>query len=158
MIAIPMNRRIFLGATSASFLFMGQTGAFADEGYDLITSDDMRERRTATTRSIKKLKSDGPRIVVHAPQAFTLASPVNFDVEFQPKDGIQPNIKTLKIDYSLGILWKDVTHRLMAHAKVSGTRLRSNNARLPKGRHVLRMSIQDRQGRTTQQILEIKVV
>ncbi|MGI9490950.1 MAG: hypothetical protein ACR2QF_00840 [Geminicoccaceae bacterium] len=120
------------------------------EGYTLLTVEEYAERtERPPTRSINRLANEGPEIIVHAPQkASSLFSPLDFDVEFRAREA-EPDLATLKLEYDLGLFWKDVTERMSGHAEVSGNRLVSRGAELPAGDHHLRMSISDLAGKTT---------
>lgn len=127
-------------------------------GFVLITAEEAgRAQPRKVKRMIQPVIRNGPEIVFHAPSATKLNSPVDFDVEFRPRGGIAPDVGTLKVEYDLGIAWLNITKKLLAHAKVSGTRLSSKRAQLPGGNHVLRMTIRDKQGRESQAILRFSV-
>lgn len=132
-------------------LFVGllSSDSMAD-GYDLLTAEEYAERTARPlARSLTPVDEEGPEIVVHAPQGSeSLRSPLDFDVEFRARKA-EPDLATLKLEYDLGLFWKDVTTRMADHAEITGNRIVSRGANLPAGDHHLRMSISDTAGKTT---------
>lgn len=155
-----MERRLILAGLTGAIVASAahRVPAQAVTGYDLITTEDMAERTGSVTRALRQLSSDGPTLVVHAPSASTVRSPVDFDVEFRPRGGVAPDLSSIRVDYNLGIAWKNVTRRLLSHARVDGNRLRSAGAKLPAGTHELKLSIRDLDRRRTEAILELTVL
>lgn len=154
-----MERRAFLAVIAAAPLLLPATlTPHAEEGWDLITPEEYSRRtERQQTRNLTVERDAGPEIVLHRPISFELASPVDFDVEFRPRDNVAPDLATLRVEYDMGLFWQDVTKRLLGHARVTGLRLTSTGARLPPGRHVLRVRIMDKQRRATVSTLELTV-
>lgn len=127
------------------------TPVFADGSFALLTPDEIVQWQSAkeATRGISLTRKDGPNIKVNAPTASSLVSPVSFDVELLPRDGVAPDPDTLKIEYGLGPIWMDVTSRIRAHARMNGTHFKATGAELPVGKHRLRLSVGDAKGRLT---------
>lgn len=109
------------------------------------TTDDA----AAKTRNLKLAINDGPSILVASPSGFQLKSPVNFDVRIKPKDGVPVVMSTLKVEYRLGLIWANITGRLLGHGSVIGTQLKANGAELPNGKHKVRLTVSDADGRKT---------
>lgn len=101
--------------------------------------------------------SDGPAIQVAAPQGFSLASPVDFDIQVQPRGGVPVDMSSIKIEYKMGPAWINMTRTIMKYASVKGSRLYARGAELPKGRHALRVSVKDAQQRVTQATVSFTV-
>ncbi|MDH3660880.1 MAG: hypothetical protein OEU92_12800 [Alphaproteobacteria bacterium] len=122
----------------------------AADGYDLLTAEEYAERvARPLTRTMTPIAEEGPEIIVHTPQGSEgLRSPLDFDVEFRPRRAA-PDMRTLKLEYDLGLFWKDVTRRMADHAEITDNRIVSRGAELPAGEHRLRMSISDQVGKTT---------
>lgn len=140
-----------------AFVLMGEDRS---EPYALLTEEEYAslDRSAVETRAMTFVKRDGPDIVVHSPrQAADLRSPLDFDVEFKP-NGAEPDLKTLKLEYDLGIFWKDVTERIAGKARIAGNRIVSRGAKLPAGQHRLRMTIHDARGRATVTEIRFRVV
>lgn len=155
-----MHRRsILLALLSCSGLLAAR--ARAQGSFDLLTDEEVAAFLAAdpepTTRSMNLIESAGPTIRVAAPTGFSLTSPVDFDILIEPKGGVPVSISTLRIDYRIGPIWKDVTARIARHGQISGTRLQSRGANLPSGRHTLRLSVSDAQARRTTAIVKFAV-
>ena len=155
-----MNRRLILAGLPGLLLVTTSRRLLAQtsEAYALITAEDVAERVDSGTRSLRRLASDGPSILVHAPGSSTVRPPVDFDVEFRARDGVPPDLRSIRLHYNLGIAWKNVTRRLMAHATFEGNRVLSANAMLPAGKHQLKLSIEDTQRRRTEALLDLEVL
>lgn len=151
-----MHRRTLLAGLAGLALAPGLARA-QDAGWDLVTPEEAAARRMPRTRRLTTVTADGPDLLIHAPQGSTIAPPVTFDVEFRGRDGVAPVMGSLRIDYDMGLFWQDVTQRLLSHATVEGTRLRAAGARLPPGRHVLRIAIMDKSRRRTVSVLDLTV-
>ncbi len=123
----------------------------ADEGFALLTPGEIAQWQAApeATRGISLSRKDGPKIRVNAPTDSSLVSPVSFDVDLLPRDGVAPDPDTLKIEYGLGPIWMDVTSRIRAHARMTGSHFEATGAELPVGKHRLRLSVADAKGRIT---------
>ena len=118
--------------------------------WDLLSPGEAALRREVPlTREMVPVRREGPDIRIHAPGGFDLASPVDFDVEILPRGGVAPDMDTLKIEYRLGPIWTDVTDRMRANARFDGLRMRAPGAKLPEGRHQIRLTVGDREGRIT---------
>lgn len=146
-------------------LFSPAPAVLAADSFSLLTDDETAAFETFeasgqefATRSLTLAANAGPKIAVSAPTGFTLKSPVNFDININPKDGIPVAMNTLRVEYRIGPLWTDVTRRLAGHGSVSGTRLLANGADLPKGKHQIRVTVQDQQKRVTQIVVKFSVV
>lgn len=118
--------------------------------YELLTAEEYAERSPrGATRSLSVSANEGPEIIVHTPEASgDLLSPLDFDVEFRSRSA-EPVMNSLKLEYDLGLFWKDITSRLADHAEITANRIISHGTELPAGDHQLRMSISDRAGKTT---------
>jgi hypothetical protein len=142
-------RAKILAAAFGLFVALLPSDSRAD-GYALITAEEFASRTSKVrTRALTSLASEGPEIIVHAPErSGELRSPLDFDVEFRPREA-EPDMDTLKVEYDLGWFWKDVTSRMADHAEISSNRIVSRGAELPAGNHHLRLSISDQAGKTT---------
>jgi len=109
----------------------------------------LASRMPARAPALRTMRQDGPRILIHQPRSFRLSSPVDFDVEVVPRNGVRPDMSTLKVEYDAGLVWADVTSRIKRRASMQGLRLRARGTELPAGRHVLRLTIRDKRGRAT---------
>ena len=146
---------------TAAFAFsIAPTGSVsAQETYALLTADEIAEWATATddTRGINLTRSDGPTLKVNAPTGFALASPVSFDIEIVARDGVAPELDSLRIEYGIGPIWTDVTNRIRQNARMVGSHFQATGAELPAGKHRLRLSIKDADGRLTSADIQFTV-
>ena len=110
-----------------------------------------------TTRSVKVVESDGPELKIVSPAGFDLKSPVDFEIEMVPRDGVEVTLTSLKVEYRLGPVWADITGRLSKHGKISGNRLMAKGAELPTGRHTIRVTITDAAKRRTRAVVRFSV-
>lgn len=127
--------------------------------YALLTPDETAQWAGAqeAVRGLSLTQANGPAIKVNAPAGFSLVSPVSFDIEVQPRDGVAPDMNSLKIEYYLNPLWINVTRRIMAQAKMTGTHMKATGAELPVGKHLMRLTIKDARGRVTSADLDFVV-
>lgn len=109
------------------------------------------------TRGLRVTRSDGPDIRFASPNGDTLTSPVNIDVSLAARDGVAVDMKSILIEYKIGPAWINVTGRIMKQASVKGTRLYARGADLPSGRHMMRLTVNDSQARTTQAVVSFSV-
>ena len=110
---------------------------------------------------IKKLlgfrsQQEGPRIVVNSPQTGeTVSPPVVIDIRFEPRDDAGVDINSLKVLY-VKLIKVDITERVAPYAKADGIKV--SQAQLPPGNHTLILSIADESGKTSSQIIHLKIV
>lgn len=130
---------------------------FASHGNDLVESQERELQALGGARSLALKRNEGPIITVHAPSGFALNSPVDFDVQFQPRDGIEVDMTSIRIDYRLGPLWTNVTQRITRHSSIAGTRLRAGGAELPSGDHLIRLRVFDTADRETMALISFTV-
>lgn len=145
---LPLQAMIIAAGVS---VLVGMVSSDAEaDGYELLTAAEYALRKPkAPTRSITKMQNEGPEIVIHNPDgANDLRSPLDFDVEFRARSA-DPDMATLKLEYDLGLFWKDVTRRMADHAEITDNRIISRGAELPVGDHNLRLSISDKAGKIT---------
>lgn len=100
--------------------------------------------------------SDGPRITVLSPQdgkAYT--GPVHIEVLFEQVPGgpaVRPD--TLRVVYVK--LWEiDITERFFPYLQAD--RLYIERARIPPGKHLIRVSIADEAGKTSTRLVRLIV-
>ena len=139
--------------------------AVAEEVFPLLSEEEVAVFRQnplsdadVDTRSVSFTEEAGPVIQVASPRGSTLKSPVNFDVRIKPKNGVAVAMSSLKVEYKLGPFWTDITSRLASHGAVVGTRLKARGAQLPKGKHLIRLTILDVKGQRTRALAAFVVV
>lgn len=136
-----------------------EDAAARSEGW-LITPEEYARLRTADpfgldeedagARSITELgHPDGPRIRVISPDLSVdrLPSEVTIEAAFEALEDAEVDLSTLKVKYKSMVGWFDVTDRVRGGASVTAEGIRSDVVKLPKGKHRLRLSLQDSEGR-----------
>ena len=119
------------------------------KAYDALSDNDIRSLQVNST--------DGPVIQVNAPSGYSLASPVDFDIRVEPRGGVPVDMGSIRIEYRLGPAWINMTRTLLKYAEINGSRLSARGAELPKGKHALRVSIEDVERRKTQATVSFTV-
>lgn len=130
-------------------------------GFALLSPDEIAEIArypAASPRNITVTEADGPVIKVAAPSGFALSSPVDFDIQIQPRGGIAVDMTSLRIEYRLGPAWVNLTHRVMRQATIKGSHFYARGAELPPGNHALRLTVRDEMARTTRALVTFSVV
>ena len=163
-----VNRRSCIAGGAAAFalaLALGVEQSYADDTFLLLTDEETNiftknpiADDGLDTRGLSYAEKAGPIIQVASPKGSTLKSPVNFDVRIKPKDGVAVAMSSLKVEYKLGPFWTDITGRLAGHGTVVGTRLKARGAKLPKGKHQVRLTVLDVDGRRTRAVAAFAVV
>jgi len=171
-------RDVLRGLAAAALVLQAASPAPAADTFALLTADqtatlgahvasgtqDLEQVRLrelealGQTRSIALRRADGPGIDVTSPSGFALRSPIDFDVRFRPRDGVDVDMGSIRIDYRLGPIWANVTNRLARHASVTQNRLQATGAELPAGDHLIRLRIRDARQRETLALISFTVV
>jgi hypothetical protein len=122
----------------------------------LVTEGEAMLPAPPAARSPASLPKDGPVIKVQAPQLTAdVSPPFAVDVVFEPRaSGAPPKMDSLKVTY-LKVIEVDVTDRFKPYLK--DNRLFVEKANVPQGRHRLKISIADLEGRTTAEVLQVTV-
>ena len=159
--------RLLFGAVAALCLILVAAMAYVwsesmrqARSFALLSDEQVIAYQTTPVQQVRSLaldQADGPQIRVSAPEGFALTSPVDFDIQVEPRDGVAVDMTSIRIDYRLGPAWVNVTGKILKHASVTGSRLYASGADLPKGKHALRISIKDAQQRTTRATVSFSV-
>lgn len=165
MVRTVLAALMFCGALAAGAYWMwGNDTSNAGLTFALLSPDEIGEMDPAEPatqaqkqRALKVTNASGPGITVAAPAGFMLTSPVDFDIRLEPRDGVAVDMKSLRIDYRLGPVWVNLTGRIMKEATIKGSRLMARGAELPPGNHILRLTAQDAQLRTTRATVTFSV-
>jgi hypothetical protein len=100
-------------------------------------------------------QQEGPRIVVNSPQTGeTYTAPVAIDIRFEPRDDADVDLNSLKVVY-VKLIKIDITERVAPYASTDGITV--PQADLPAGNHTLILSIADAHGKTSSQIIHVKI-
>ena len=149
---------LFLAGSMVSF------PAQSEETFQLLNEQELQMRienpetdEANSTRALSLLKNNGPTIRVASPKGYSLKSPVNFDIQIKPRGGVAVKMASLKIEYKIGGFWANITRRIAGRASIKGSRLRARGAKLPTGKHSVRLSIKDAKGRITTALVTFAV-
>lgn len=150
---------IAIAGAAAAIWFAGPYFGESRASHALLTPEETAQWAGApeAERGLSLTQQDGPTIKVNAPRGFSLVSPVSFDIEVQPRDGVAPDMASLRIEYYLAPIWMNVTRRIMAYAQMDGTHMTATGTELPVGKHLMRLSIKDQRGRVTSASLDFVV-
>lgn len=153
-----VNARLVLAAVAVGLLSGCLSGAaLAREAATwLITEGEAMLAAPPTARGEPDLPRNGPIIRVLSPSGIgAVSSPFIVDVRFEPRaGGASVQVGSLKVTY-LRLFEIDITERVRPYVSESGLLIRE--ARVPQGRHRLKIAIADQQGNVTAAILEIIV-
>jgi hypothetical protein len=129
-------------------------GAVQGEAVWLMTEGEAALASAPVARA--PLPNDGPVIKIITPQqGAEVTSPFPIEIQFEPRQGgALPKMDTLKLT-ALKIFEIDITDRVKPY--VGESRLFVKEAKIPTGRHRLKLTIEDAGGRQTGQILEVTV-
>lgn len=160
-----MGSRNLWRAVAAGIMVAAGVSAAADHaGFELLSAreyqSELAQRSSARGAALLPRAADlnAPTITVVKPdRAAPIKPPVDIDVRFQPAQGANVNVGSLKIMY--GFLRLDVTKRILEApgVQVSAAGLQASGARLPSGSHKLVIEVADNIGRTGRQALEFTV-
>ena len=150
-VALPL----LLGAI-LSIAGVASAGAVGDEPIWLVTEGEAMLASPPAARGSAELPKNGPIIKIERPASMTdLSPPFPVEVVFEPRPGgTPPKMESLRVTY-LKIVEVDVTDRFKPYIK--DNRLFVEKANVPQGRHRLKISITDQDGRTTAEILQVTV-
>lgn len=130
------------------------TTAVPDQGVWLITEGEAALAPAPVSRA--PLPDDGPIIKIVTPQqGAEVTSPFAVEIQFEPRPGgAPPKMDTLRLT-ALKVFEIDITDRVKPY--VGESRLFVKEAKIPTGRHRLKLTIADAAGNLTAQILEVTV-
>lgn len=142
----------FLCATIASPIW-------AAEGDWLITLEEasLQIREGSYAEPVAAVEGPGPIIAVKNPKMLQqLQSPIDIFIAFEPgKSGKPADMRTLKVTL-IGFINFNITDRLREYIK--GNSLDVEQAKLPAGKHRLRMSIKDVGGNPNERDVVVTVL
>jgi hypothetical protein len=141
-----------------SVLFLSSTaGADTDEW--LITPEEaqMQVRDGNYSELVAATEGPGPVILLKNPKMLKkLRSPIDIFIAFEPgKSGKPADMRTLKVTL-IGFININITDRLIEYIK--GTNLDVEEAKLPSGKHRLRMRIKDVDGNPNERDVVVTVL
>lgn len=105
---------------------------------------------------------NAPTIIVMAPgagaeESEALLSPIDFIMEFETQGETTIDLDSIKIKYKHGF-WMDVTNRILEHAVISAQGLQAMGAKIPTGKHKMRLEVKDSLGRKARVQITFRIV
>jgi hypothetical protein len=130
----------------------------AQERFTLITPEEAQASRARpmplVPRSVRN--PSAPVIEVVSPDIRTpVAAPIPIRLRFKTEAPSEPKIESFKALY--GSFRIDITDRLKKRAVLTKNGLELNGADIPSGRHQIVLSLEDTQGRKSEQTLSFEV-
>jgi hypothetical protein len=151
-----MTLRI-IGVTMAAAIMTGACASapVARPTAPWITQEEAALPDAPESRAPEELPKNGPAIRIVSPTEAAVTKPFDIDVRFEPRPGGAPvDPASLKVAVIKFFEW-DITDKVRPY--VVGSRLYYQGAEIPAGRHRIRISIADRDGGLTADILQLTV-
>lgn len=130
----------------------------ASEPVWLVTEGEAALAPAPLTRAAVELPKSGPLVRIVTPQqAAVVTAPFPVEIQFEARPGGAPvKMETLKLTV-LKLIEIDITDRVKPYVLEKETKLLVKEAKIPAGRHRLKLLIADAEGRLTGEILEVTV-
>lgn len=130
----------------------------ASEPVWLVTEGEAALAAAPLTRAAAELPRSGPVIKIVTPQqASEVTAPFVVEIQFEPRaGGAAVKMDTLKLTV-LKVFEIDITDRVKPYVLEKETKLLVKEAKIPTGRHRLKLLIADADGKLTGEILEVTV-
>ena len=142
-----MRRRVFLsGLLAACSILCASIRCSA--AWELVTRNEIRRESTAhhNRATPAAAQSGAPTITVEEPNPkHPIKAPVTLRITFRPHGGATIDPRTFRATY--GWLGIDITHHIVANAKLSASGLVANNASVPAGSYRVTLQIADNRHR-----------
>ena len=130
----------------------------ASNALQLVTDQEAAAAPEFRTRGpAPVLPKNGPVIKIMQPTVTgdSITAPFPLEIEFEPRPGGSPaKMDTLKVTY-LKLIELDITDRVRPY--VTANRVMVKECNIPQGRHRVKISVADREGNTTAEIIEMRV-
>jgi hypothetical protein len=130
----------------------------ASEPVWLVTEGEAMLAPAPFARAAVELPKNGPIIRIVTPQqAAVVTAPFPVEIQFEPRPGGAPvKMDTLTLSV-LKVFEIDITDRVRPYVLEKETKLLVREAKIPSGRHRLKLLIADAEGRQSGEILEVTV-
>lgn len=110
----------------------------------------------SSSGSVSQLSSNGPKVSVISPKLDgDLTGSIAIKAAFAAAKDAKVNTDSVRIKYKMPVGWFDVTERVKAQAQLNANGISAKPMSLPKGKHLIRISVSDTKGRES--IVEIFV-
>ena len=139
------------------FMAVAAGVAAASGGLEFITEAEAASKDTPNPVYFEITRTEGgPSIEVLSPEVGkSYQSPINIKVRFAPSGGFDIDLATFKVEY-MKFIAIDLTQRVKDYVSKDGIDV--PDAKLPSGRHTIRMSVGDANGVVTRRIFTVEVI
>ena len=152
-----MRRRVLLsGLLAACSILCASIRCSA--AWELVTREEFKRESTAPHNKAAHAaaKPGAPIITVEEPNPRRrITPPVTVRVTFRPQDGATIDPRTFRATY--GWLGIDITHHIVANAKLSASGLEAKNASVPAGSYRVTLRVADNRHRVGTRTVEFTV-
>lgn len=158
-------------AFSAQFSYAGPC---EKEGFVLVSEDDFEvwakenqglqmdeEEPDFSFEDKFTLVENAPIIIILKPGTATeegeeLLSPIDFIMKFEPQGEATIDLDSIRVHYRF-FGWRDITDKILEHAEITEEGIRALKAEIPKGKHKMRLKVQDSLGREARAVIVFRV-
>ena len=126
--------------------------------WELVTRNEIQRESTARHNRAAPAgaQADAPIITVEEPNLNQrITPPVTLRMTFRPQGGATVDPRTFRATY--GLLGIDITHHIVAHAKLTPSGLVANNASVPAESYRVTLQIADNRHRVGRRTFEFTV-
>ena len=141
------------------------TPAAVDGGVFVLISqaeyDELVVNAEPVSEMAKKFKAPENAPLVHLLKPSDLeeplGSPLDLDLKFEALAGAEIVPESIRFEYRIMVGWMDITERILEHTEVGVDGLVVTGAELPKGKHKIRLVLEDTNGRMNQYVYAFKI-
>ena len=154
---LSMRRRVFISGLLATCSILCSS-ICPSAAWQLVTRGEIKRESTAAHDKAAPAAAQpgAPVITVEEPNlGQQITPPLRLRIAFSPQGGATIDPRTFRATY--GWLGIDITHHIVAHAKLSASGLVANNASVPAGSYRVTLRIADNRHRVGTRTFEFTV-
>ena len=140
-----MRRSVFIFGLLATYSTLCAS-ICPSAAWELVTRGEVKRESAATHHKAAPTAAQhgAPIITVEEPNLKRqITTPLTLRIIFRPQGGATIEPRTFRVRYG----WLDITHHIVAHAKLSASGLVANNANVPAGSYNVTLRIADNRHR-----------
>jgi hypothetical protein len=140
-----MRRSVFIFGVLATYSILCAS-ICPSAAWELVTRGEVKREHSAPHNEAAHTAAQpgAPIITVEEPNLKQpITPPLTLRITFRPQGGASIEPKTFRAAYG----WLDITHHIVAHAKLSASGLVANNASIPAGSYRVTLRIADNRHR-----------
>jgi hypothetical protein len=152
-----MRRRTFISGLLATCTILCAS-IRPSAAWELVTRDEFRRESAAPHNKTARAAAQpgAPIISVEEPNPKQrITAPVTVRITFRPQDGATIDPRTFRATY--GWLGIDITHHIVANAKLNASGLVAKNASVPAGSYRVTLRVADNRHRVGMRTVEFTV-